>query len=94
MDLTPPQLLRLVAVLELSKDLILDVARGKSITREDIRLVRGGLSNVRDIVKALDEQTAWDSPSMSPSASESPSVSPSSSMSPSASPSASPSPSA
>jgi len=84
MDLTPAQLLRLVAVLELSKNIILDAARGKSISREEIQLIRSGLINVRDIVKEIAATQEWESPSVSPSSSTSPSTSPSASESPSA----------
>ena len=61
-DLNPNQLRRLLAALEVSKALVLDAIRGRSVRREDVADLRRTVIGVRRVLDALDEQRPWNLP--------------------------------
>ena len=61
-DLSPAQLSRLLAALELAKMLVLDVIRGRSIRQEDVEDIRQSMRGVRRVLDALDDEHPWDDP--------------------------------
>ncbi|KKM13127.1 hypothetical protein LCGC14_1719430 [marine sediment metagenome] len=65
-DLTPNQLRRLLAALEVSKALVLDAIRGRSVRREDVADLRRTVIGVRRVLNALDEERPWQPPEPPP----------------------------
>ncbi len=60
-DLSPGSLERLLGSLDLSKALILDVLRGRSISEEEVNQVRKSIHSVRKTLNSLDEKKPWNS---------------------------------
>ena len=65
-DLTPNQLRRLLAELEVSKALVLDVIRGRSIRRADVAGLRQSITGLHRVLNALDEEKPWQPPEPDP----------------------------
>lgn len=61
-ELEPPKLLRLLATLEVSKALVLDLLRGRRVDREDVAEIRRALINLKQLIQALDKSRPWDPP--------------------------------
>jgi hypothetical protein len=53
-DLEPKKLALAIPVLEMGKSVILDMMRGKPLTKQDIALVKDGLKRVKRIMDTLD----------------------------------------
>ena len=65
-DLTPNQLRRLLAELEVSKALVLDAIRGRSIRRDDVSSLRQTVTGIHRVLNALDEERPWQPPEPPP----------------------------
>jgi len=90
-DITNPRAIAMILpVLRIAEQVCVDLIRGNPVKQRDVALLREGLLEVKDLVRALNASQPWVSPSASESPSESPSTSPSASESPSASPSVAP----
>lgn len=59
-DLTPNQLCRLLAALELSKAFVVDAIRGRSIQKQDVKEIRSAVVGVHRVLNALDEAQPWE----------------------------------
>ncbi len=58
-ELTQPNLLKTLGFLELAGVLLLDVLRGRPVTKQEVRQVRRALLAVRVVVQELDETEPW-----------------------------------
>jgi len=53
-DLEPKKLASVIPVLELGKAVILDMMRGKPMTKEDVELVKDALKKVKRVIDELE----------------------------------------
>lgn len=59
-DLEPAALRKVLAALDVSHALVLDLVRGRPVAEEDVALTRQAIRAVNNILTVLDEQRPWD----------------------------------